>query len=160
MAPHFHAELPSISQWSDREEDGVSHLTLPMAGTAGFLALTVSFVQLDDFPYRICWSTGYYCGGLRGSFDGSEMVEARWYVPCWVCSFEARAKSGGGGSQEHEPEGLRSSPVLFSLVCVFLRLCGLAWFGLHSGFVPSSKPGKQNETPPSMVHIGHGIQRR
>ena len=25
----------------------------------------------------------------------------------------------------------------------FLRLCGLAWFGLHSGF-----------------HVGHGIQRR
>ena len=117
----------------------MSHLTLPMAGTAGFLALAVSFVQLDDFP------TGY--AGVRdtnaevscGSFDGSEMVEARWYVYCWVCSFEARAKSGGGeggGSQEHEPEGLRSSPVLFSWVCVFLRLCGLAFFGLHSGFVP------------------------
>ena len=61
---------------------------------------------------------------------------------------ELRLGGGGGGSQEREPEGLRSFPVLFSLVCVFLRLCGLAWFGLHSGFVPSSKPGKQNETLP------------
>ena len=156
MIPHFHAELPSISRWSDREEDGVSHLTLPMAGTAGFLALAVSFVQLDDFPYWICWSTGYYCGGLPRLFrrerDGG-------IVGCAHSRHEL-SLGGGGGLRNMNQKGSGVPLSCFPWFVFFFAFVG--WLGL--GFIPGLSPPRSQESrmrlPPSMVHVGHGIQRR